>query len=297
MSEKLVYVIILAWNHKDDTIEALQSIIRDEYGNKKIVVIDNASTDGTFNTIQKEFKDVEVIRSEKNLGVSGGYNLGIDYAISQGADYILIANNDIVTDPKMISQLVITLENNPIAGIAMPKIYHYFGNQRRLWCTGAHWRKFPPTIKMSNYNRLDWQMGSKPIPIDFAPSCVLLLNKQMVETIGKFDTSFFFYFDDWDFSKRSRLAGYEILFVPEAIMWHKVSMSTQKSEKPTQWWKRMGFSAALYYSKYHSGCESFTFFLWFIIRELLKGKLNHSQGFLQGVIEFQNSQRIPIRSD
>lgn len=297
MSEKLVYVIVLAWNHKEDTIEALKSIIQDEYDNKKIIVIDNASTDGTYETIHTEFESVKIIRSEKNLGVSGGYNIGIDYAISQGAEYILIANNDISIDKKMISKLVTALENNPAAAIAMPKIYHYFGNRKRLWCTGAHWRKFPPTVKMSNFNRIDWGIGPKPISIDFAPSCVLLLRKQLIEGIGKFDTSYFFYFDDWDFSKRTKLAGLEILFIPEAIMWHKVSVSTQKSEKPTQWWKRMGFSAALYYSKYHSKYESLTFFLWFIIRELLKGKPKHSIGFINGVIEFVENNKTGKRSN
>lgn len=289
MNDKLVYVIILAWNHKEDTHEVLSSILKDEYANKKIVVVDNASSDGTTEMIQNEFKDVNVIRSEKNLGVSGGYNLGIDYAISNNADFILVANNDISTDKGMISQLVLALEKDPLAGIAMPRIYHYYGDRTHLWCTGAHWRKFPPTVKMTNYNRPDWEMGSVPIPIDFAPSCVLLLRKQMIEEIGEFDTTYFFYFDDWDFSKRSTQAGYRILFVPEAKMWHKVSKSTQNSEKPAQWWHRMGFSAALYYSKYHSTYERFTFFLWFIIREVLKGKPNRSIGFLKGFLEFQKT--------
>lgn len=289
MNNKSVFVIVLAWNHKEDTHEALQFFMQDLYPNKKIIVVDNASTDGTSDMIKAEFEAVEILQSEENLGVSGGYNLGIDYAVAQNADYILIANNDITIDQNMISRLVETLEKNPDAGIAMPKIYHYFGDQTRLWCTGAHWRRFPPTVKMSDFNRRDWKMGSKPISIEFAPSCVLLLRKQLIETIGKFDTSFFFYFDDWDFSKRSRQAGYEILFVPEAWMWHKVSKSTQKSDKPAQWWNRMGKSAALYYSRYHSPLETFTFFLWFIIREILKGKPNRSIGFLNGVIEFRKT--------
>lgn len=289
MNSKSVFIIILAWNHKDDTREALRSFLQDTYSNKKIVVVDNASSDGTSDMIRSEFETIEILRSEENLGVSGGYNLGIDFAVSQNADYILIANNDIVTDKNMISGLVETLEKYPNAGIAMPKIYHYYEDRSRLWCTGAHWRKFPPTVKMTNFNRKDWEMGSEPIPIEFAPSCVLLLRKQMIETVGKFDTSYFFYFDDWDFSKRARQAGYKILFVPGAWMWHKVSISTQKSDKPALWWNRMGKSAALYYSRYHSPLEAFTFFLWYIIREVLKGKLNRAIGFLNGVIEFRKT--------
>lgn len=290
MNHKSVFVIVLAWNHKEDTREALQSFLLDTYSNKKIIVVDNASTDGTSDMIKSEFEGIEILRSEENLGVSGGYNLGIDYAVSQNADYILIANNDIIIDEMMISGLVETLEKYPNAGIAMPKIFHYYGDRTRLWCTGAHWRKFPPTVKMTDFDRKDWDMGSEPISIDFAPSCVLLLRKQAVEEIGNFDTSYFFYFDDWDFSKRSKQAGHDILFVPTARMWHKVSKSTQKSDKPAQWWNRMGKSAALYYMRYHSTIESYTFFLWFIIREILKGKPKRSISFLNGVIEFRKTQ-------
>ena len=116
MNSKSVFIIILAWNHKDDTREALRSFLQDTYSNKKIVVVDNASSDGTSDMIRSEFETIEILRSEENLGVSGGYNLGIDFAVSQNADYILIANNDIVTDKNMISGLVETLEKYPNAG-------------------------------------------------------------------------------------------------------------------------------------------------------------------------------------
>ncbi|MHB1481453.1 MAG: glycosyltransferase family 2 protein, partial [Bellilinea sp.] len=219
MTNKSVYVILLAWNHIEDTQEALLSFQQDEYLNKNIVLVDNGSSDGTSLIVKNEFKDVEIVRSEVNLGVSGGYNLGIEYAVSQNADYILVANNDIATDRYMISKLVDALEMNLKAGIAMPKIYHYYGDRTRLWCTGAHWRKFPPTVKMTDFNRPDRDMGEEPFPIEYAPSCVLLITKRLIEEVGKFDTSYFFYFDDWDYSKRARQAGFNILFVPGAKMW------------------------------------------------------------------------------
>lgn len=287
---KLVYVIVLAWNHVDDTLEAIKSFTQDIYSNKIIVLVDNGSTDGTMKLIEKQYPEVKLIRSEQNLGVSGGYNLGIEYALTQAADYILIANNDIVTKIDMISTLVNSLENDDLAGVAMPKIFHYYGARNRLWCTGAHWRKFPPTVKMSNFNRLDRKTSSIPTYIDFAPSCVLLLKRKLVEEIGLFNTSFFFYFDDWDYSKRVREAQFKILFVPEAHLWHKVSLSTQKTKDNAEWWKKMGYSAALYYSTYHSPIENYAFFSWFFIREIMKGKPRRSISFLQGVVAFKQKQ-------
>ncbi len=292
MDHKTVFIIVLAWNHLEDTIETLESFLKSDYPNQKIIVVDNASTDDTVGTIKRRYPDIDVIASEKNLGVSGGYNLGIAYAQTEGADYILIANNDIDVDEKMVSRLVEALEADPISAVAMPKIYHYYGEGNRLWCTGGYWRKFPPLVKMSNYNRLEKKAGALPAYIEFAPSCVLLLRGKALEDVGVFETDYFFYFDDWDFSKRVRAAGYKIRFVADATMRHKVSISTQNSEKPYLWWQRLGWSAALYYAKFHTSLEGTTFLLWFIIRECIKGKPKRASAFIKGFRQYRKIEKI-----
>ncbi len=121
--------------------------------------------------------------------------------------------------------------------------------------------------------------------IEYAPSCCYLLRRELVETVGLFDESYFFYFDDWDYSARVNRAGYSIWFVPDAIMWHKVSLSTQKSDKPFQWWQYMGRSAFRFYSKYYSKLQLVAFAGWFFIREIIKLKPTHSIGFVCGVFQ------------
>jgi len=285
MENDLIYIVVLAWNHKEDTREALTSFLNSNYSNYRIVVVDNGSTDGTDSMVAYEFPSVELISVEKNLGVSGGYNLGIEHAISQNAKYIMISNNDVVVDSNMILCLLEAIKKDPYAGIAMPKIYHYYGNRKRIWCSGAYFRKFPPTVKMRDFNRIDnGQINSSLI--EFAPSCVLLLKVDLIRKIGTFDTNFYFYFDDWDFSRRARDNNFKILFVAEAVVWHKVSTSTQKTEKPAVWWERMGWSAALYYSKYHTNLQRQLFYIWFFVREVLKGNLSHSLSFYKGVKDY-----------
>jgi len=286
MNKDAIYVLVLAWNHKEDTREVLYSVQASNYTNVRIAVINNGSTDGTEEMLSTEFPTVEVIRSEKNLGVSGGYNLGINYAMNTGADYILIANNDISVDPRMITNLYNGLIKISDAGIAMPKIFHYYGNRNRLWCTGAYWRKFPPTIKMRDYNKIDDANNNNIESIEFAPSCVLMLTSKLINKIGMFDTNYFFYFDDWDYSKRARSERFKIIYVPTATMWHKISESTQKSDKPYKWWEEMGWSAARYYSKYHTNFQRFLFFSWFVIRESLKGKPAHGIAFITGAKKY-----------
>ena len=151
-----VFAVVLAFNHVEDTRECLNSFISAaQEMDFQMILVDNGSSDATQEIVGTEFPQVYVLRSEKNLGVAGGYNLGIKYAHDNGADYILIANNDISIDRKMIKHLVRFMNDQPSAGIAMPKIYHYYGDRSRLWMIGAYWRKFPPSIKMMEYNGLD----------------------------------------------------------------------------------------------------------------------------------------------
>jgi GT2 family glycosyltransferase len=282
-SNKLVYVVVLAWNHVEDTIECLESIMASDYDPFKVLLVDNASTDNTIDIVSNRFSEVEIVRSDKNLGVSGGYNLGMRVAYEKGADYLLIANNDISIHPKMISHLVDALEKHPQAGMGMPKIFHYYGDRSRLWCAGAYWRKFPPTVKMLGYNVRDSEEYSKIKEIAYAPSCCLILRREAIEVAGYFDTAYFFYFDDWDYSSRINRAGFKILFVPDAIMWHKVSISTQKSDKPAQWWTYYGRSTVRYYIKYSNGFQLNLFSLWFIIRECLQGNFKRIHPFIIGI--------------
>jgi GT2 family glycosyltransferase len=282
---KTVFVIVLAWNHVEDTVECLDSLICSDYSPVHYMLVDNASTDNTMEVVRERFPMVEIVHSTENLGVSGGYNLGMKRAIEQGADYLLIANNDIKVDPTMIRHLVDSLEKHPFAGMAMPKIYHYYGDQKRLWCTGGRWRKFPPMVKMTGYNVLDGPPYNEEKEIPFAPSCVLLLRRDAVKQVGYFDTDYFFYHDDWDYCVRYRKSGFTIRFVPQAFMWHKVSISTQKSDKPAKWWIFYGRSTVRYYQKHATRAAMLSFALWFTLRETIKGNFQRVVPFLKGVKE------------
>jgi GT2 family glycosyltransferase len=283
ISEPLVYVIILAWNQKDMTVECVESFLASHYNNMHLVVVDNGSTDGTSETLAGLFPQIKILRSLVNLGIAGGYNIGIEYAVEHGAKYVLVANNDIIVEQNMLQFLVEALEGIPKAGLGLPKIYHYYGDRKRLWCTGAYWRKFPPSIKMMGVNAKDSPRFSYMREVEYAPSCCLLIKREVLETVGYFDTEYFFYYDDWDFSLRVRKAGYSIWFVPMAKVWHKVSMSTQKSEKPDRWWYILGKSTARYYLRHLTPQALILFLIWFVIREGIKFKPRRILPFLAGV--------------
>jgi GT2 family glycosyltransferase len=183
----------------------------------------------------------------------------------------------------MISNLVQVMEDHPDAGMVMPKIYHYYGDRSRIWCTGGKWRVFPPMVKMTDYQQADGPDKSQVREIPFAPNCVLLLRRRAVDKAGYFDTGYFFYNDDWDYCIRIRKAGYRIYFAPAAKMWHKVSVSTQNSDKPRKWWVYYGRSSVRFYLKHFNRASLLLFSTWFLIRETLKGNFQRLAPFLSGV--------------
>ena len=110
-ADPLVYIIILSWNGKADTVECLRSLELLEYPNHKLLVVDNASSDGTAEAVRKEFPGVELIVNERNLRFAGGNNVGIRWALRHGADYVLIINNDTEVTAEMVSELVRVAES------------------------------------------------------------------------------------------------------------------------------------------------------------------------------------------
>jgi GT2 family glycosyltransferase len=284
MGEPLVYAIVLAWNEKHHTLESLESVLAMDYPNQRIVVVDNGSIDGTSEDVRARFPNVEIVRVEQNIGIAGGYNLGIHHALAQSAEYILILNNDILVAPDMLTELLRAARQHPDAGLLMPKIYHYYGNQNRIWCAGARWRKFPPGVKMIGTDALDSPAWESVKAVEFAPSCALLIPRQVLEKAGVFDPSYFFYQSDWDFSARVRKGGYSILFIPTAKMWHKVSITTQKSHRPARYWFTMGSGSFAFYLDYASKAVLVGYSIWFILREMVKLKWRRIAPFLAGLV-------------
>lgn len=280
----LIYAIVLAWNQFSETQACLESLLHSESVNMHFVVVDNGSADGTSEQIAAKFPAVEVLRTDTNLGVARGYNIGLEYALQHSADYAMVLNNDTIMAPDMVGQLLRAMQNHPEVGMAMPKIFHYYGNPNRLWCAGIKWYSFPPRIKYIGGDVMDGPQFSNISEIEYAPSCCLLMNSAALQKVGLFDPKYYFYYDDLDLSARFWAAGYKVLFVPQAHLWHKVSVSTQKSDKPEKWWYAMGESSVRFFLRHKSPAALGGHTLWFMVREIIKLKFNRPGPFLFGVI-------------
>ncbi len=279
-----VTVALLAWNNWHDTQECLDSLLACQ-GAFDILVVDNGSTDGTPERARAAYPEVSVLELGENLGVAGGYNRGMAHAFAQGADAVLVLNNDTMADPALIEALAQTLQSRPDAGVILPKIYlsdEQAKYSNRLWFAGAYHRPFPPAHKMRGTNKEDGPQYSEEREIPFAPSCCMLISRETFEKVGGFDERYHFFYDDWDFCVRVREAGLQIVYQPAAKLWHKVAQSTMRTAKPLGWWRVYGQSAVRYYRDHSTPLVLWLHLLWITFRESVKGNLRYILPFWQG---------------
>lgn len=226
MSTKpLVYIIVLTWNGKKDTLECLNSLKKVSYNNLKVLVVDNASSDGTQEEVQKQFPDVEYILNPTNLRFAHGNNVGIKYALTKGADYILLLNNDTTVADNFLDELVTTASRNSNIGIVGPKMC-YYSDPERIWYAGGKIEWWKGWISHIGVRELDNGQYDQTKETDFVSGCSILVKRDVIEKVGLLDTAYYIYGEDVDWCIRASHAGYKIMFEPKAKIWHKLSVST-----------------------------------------------------------------------
>lgn len=213
-----VWIVVLTWNKIDCLEDCIKSLLKINYPNYKIIVVDNASTKGSLEQMQHDFDFIKFIRNKENLGYAGGNNVGIKFAIENGADYILLLNDDVVVDPNFLEELVNVAENEMKIGIVGPAIY-YFEEPSKLY---QSYGKFNPYFGIC-YKSL--AKISKPVEVDYIYGTALLVKKEAILKAGLLDVNFFLYEEEKDWAYRIKKKGYKIVYVPSAKVYHKVSKS------------------------------------------------------------------------
>ncbi|HSW89028.1 MAG TPA: glycosyltransferase family 2 protein [Candidatus Saccharimonadales bacterium] len=231
MKNPSVFIIILNWNGLEDTIDCIDSVLKNDYSNYKIVMVDNGSKDDSVVTLQRKYSKIPLIVNKENLGYAEGNNVGMQYALEQKAQYILFLNNDVTVDKKWLSTLVAYAEKHPEVGIVGPKIY-YAKNPDTIWFTeGKIDYDKGPFIHVGQGGK-DTKENSIAKKVDYINGCSLLIKAAIVEKIGAFDKKYFAYVEDIDLNLRVQKLGYESHIVPDAKIWHIVSASTGGEANP-----------------------------------------------------------------
>ncbi|MBC2706473.1 MAG: glycosyltransferase family 2 protein [ANME-2 cluster archaeon] len=227
MTHPKVTIIILNWNGKEDTIECLESLKHITYPNYEILLVDNGSTDGSVECLRGRYPGMEIIENGENLGFAEGNNVGIRKAMDEGADYVLLLNNDTVVDPEFLGELVKVGESSPKTGIVGPKIYFY--DSDRIQSCGGRINFYKGVVQGQKKYHRDLNHSKEIINTEFLSGCAMLIKKIVFENVGLFDVSYFAYYEDTDLCVRTKAAGYDLLCVQSSIIWHKGSQSSKEN--------------------------------------------------------------------
>jgi len=225
------FVVILNWNGKQDTLDCLQSLSHSD-----IIVVDNGSEDDSVSEIQKHYPYIQIVQTGSNLGYAGGNNIGIQKALEQGAEAVLLLNNDTVVDPHCIQAFIKSATQNPEIGL-------WGGYPLRLYDPshldhlGGVWNAEKGDFDLIGLNeKRGFQTDT---PLDYVCGCSIFIRREVFEKIGLLEPKFFLFWEEADFSIRAKKAGFGIEVCYDALLHHKVSASFIGGgpHKKYFWWR------------------------------------------------------------
>jgi GT2 family glycosyltransferase len=257
-ASSIISIIIVTYNNEHDIKNCLNSIYNQNDVQPEVFLIDNASKDITVQIVQKEFPQVRLLLNKRNLGYAHANNQGIN--LSQGK-YLLLLNPDARLKPDALFKMMNFMDANLQYSALAPKLLNpdesiqaslreFPSYQILFWEITGLSRLFPHHRYFGR-----WRMGyfdyNKIAEIDQPLASCLLIRKQVFEKIGQFDEIFPIFFNDVDFSKRMKKAGFKTVYLPDAEVYHYRGASTSQVRVKMIW--EWHFSLFRYFKKHHTG--------------------------------------------
>lgn len=259
LKQPKVIIIVLNWNGRQDTAECLESLKGLNYPNFEVIIVDNASKDGSQEYFRDAFPEAILVENSENLGFTGGFNVGIQKALQRGAVYVLCLNNDTILDSDFIKELVAVGERRDDAGGLCPKEYDYNYPNRLVYVGG---RVGAIKSKLYGFGEIDRGQYDEEKETYMLCGAAMMLKTKALLNIGLFDPDYFYNTEDKDLAIRLMRGGYKLIYVPRAKLWHKRRGSTGGRITPLTAY----FSARnslLFVRKHGKRYEIATFLLYF----------------------------------
>lgn len=225
-----VLIIVLCYNGVELTLACLESLRRGTHPRADVLIVDNASSDGTPAAVRARFPEAAVIETGANLGFAAGNNVGLRYALERGYDYALLLNNDTEVAPDAIERLVAAAESAPDVGVVGPTIA-YYERPDLIWSAGGviDWRR--GDSHMRGIGEPVAQLPAAAREVDFVTGCALMCKRAALGRAGLLDERFFMYYEEAEWCVRATRAGFRILHVPGARVLHKIPLDA-RADKP-----------------------------------------------------------------
>ena len=221
-----VWAIVLMYGGEDVTVACVDSLLKQNYPSLTVLLVDNASPDGSGERVRARFPNIEYLNTGANLGYTGGNNRGIRYALDQGAAYVFIVNNDTTVDSSCVSLLVDGTKRGERAGIVSPKIL-YHADPSRIWYAGGDFSMIKAVGDHRRQRERDTPDESARLEsVTFATGCAFLMPAEVARQLSGFAEDFFLYCEDAELSLRAQVAGYKLYYQPAARVMHHDSLVT-----------------------------------------------------------------------
>ena len=222
-----VAIIIINWNSYSLTRDCLESLQKIVYQNFQIVLVDNASSDDSAKKLKDEFPEINLIINSDNLGFTGGNNVGLEFALKNGYNYLLLLNNDTIVEPNFLSILVEKIEEDDNIAAVQPKIY-FNHNRQLVWNAGGRYYPVISLSKVIGEEVVDKGQFSDSKESDWLTGCAFMTRSSVVSEVGLLSDLYFYgCFDDVDWSIRMRKKGYKLLFCADSKIYHAVAASSK----------------------------------------------------------------------
>jgi len=219
---KLISAIIVNWNGKKHLSYCLSSLEKIDYPNFEVILVDNGSTDGSVEYVEKNFSQVKIIRNQKNLGFAEANNIGAKEA---RGEYLLFLNNDTRVIPNFLDKLVLRMEEDATIGMCQGKLL-LMDEPGKLDVLGGYLTS-TGFLKHIGLNGTDRGQYNQEREIFSPRGACMMIQHSLFERLGGFDKDFFAYFEETDLAWRVWLAGYRIVYIPQSVVYHKVGATTQ----------------------------------------------------------------------
>lgn len=264
----LVGIVVLNYNGKECFSRCLTSLQNLSYKNFFVVGVDNDSRDGSLEAAQQMFSQVFFKKLPENRGFAAGMNEGIRIALEKGAQFVWVLNNDAETEEDTLTRLVLVAEKEPRAGLLSPWIFDSATNSLWFGKASVKWLR----MRVSHDEPTGSEKKATSYESECLTGCALLLKKECLEQIGGFDERFFLYYEDADLSLRAKKAGFKLLVVPSARVFH----SEQSQSNPKKLYFLV-YSGLLFFQKHTQGALRLVLSLYGTIR-VIKNRFDSMRG-------------------
>jgi len=210
----LVSVLIVNWNGKHFLDGCFTTLFAQTYKNFEVIMVDNASKDGSIEYTKEKYPQIKLVLNDENYGFAKGNRIGLDYC---KGEYIFLLNNDTELHPDVLKNLVEALQPENVGGVC-GKIMSLTNKEKCIFTL--------PKINSLTGKAVWINEDSEKCKVDYLSGNSLMMKKSIIDKIGFLDEAYFAYFEETDLCARMIRAGYDLMYIPEVIVWHKEMGST-----------------------------------------------------------------------